>query len=318
MIDAAVAAGVKRFIPSEYGLNTRVLKGEVLGDWLHAKTAAVDYLITKAEANPGFTWTGLATCLFFDWVCLPLVRPKRKRCRWVVQVNENVADAGDHRASTVASTASRSRTRASPSLTLETKRSPPRRCPSWPKASSAFCNTRQRRPTSTSTLSSLTSLKTNSTSCSRRRRGPSSRSRTRPPTKPRRRARRSWQPLGLPDDFPLRSSFKSTGLAIAPAMLSKKRTRQTRYLAFHRLICARSSGNISRSIAHDVVILGAQRAFLPCRPCSYAVRGPPFKNLDGQNKSNHLCSHSHRLLNLAYPDQLIRCGLWLEFLLAWA
>ncbi|CAN8096347.1 unnamed protein product [Discula destructiva] len=67
LIDAAVAAGVKRFLPSEYGLNTRILEGEILGDWLKSKTAAVNYLIKKAEANPGFTWTGVATCLFFDW-----------------------------------------------------------------------------------------------------------------------------------------------------------------------------------------------------------------------------------------------------------
>ncbi|KAK2008077.1 isoflavone reductase [Colletotrichum eremochloae] len=67
LIDAAVAAGVKRFVPSEYGLNTRTLEGEILGDWLKAKTAAVDYLIKKADENPGFTWTGIGTSLFFDW-----------------------------------------------------------------------------------------------------------------------------------------------------------------------------------------------------------------------------------------------------------
>ncbi|KAK6213613.1 isoflavone reductase [Colletotrichum tabaci] len=67
LIDAAAGAGVKRFVPSEYGLNTRNLEGEILGDWLKAKTAAVDYLIKKAEANPGFTWTGVGTSLFFDW-----------------------------------------------------------------------------------------------------------------------------------------------------------------------------------------------------------------------------------------------------------
>ncbi|KXH53677.1 isoflavone reductase [Colletotrichum simmondsii] len=67
LIDAAIAAGVKRFIPSEYGLNTRTLEGEILGDWLKSKTAAVDYLIKKAKANPSFTWTGIGTSLFFDW-----------------------------------------------------------------------------------------------------------------------------------------------------------------------------------------------------------------------------------------------------------
>ncbi|GJC83205.1 pinoresinol reductase 1 [Colletotrichum liriopes] len=67
LIDAAVAAGVKRFIPSEYGLNTRNLEGEILGDWLKAKTAAVDYLIKKTEESANFTWTGVGTSLFFDW-----------------------------------------------------------------------------------------------------------------------------------------------------------------------------------------------------------------------------------------------------------
>ncbi|GKT89309.1 rossmann-fold NAD(P)(+)-binding protein [Colletotrichum tofieldiae] len=67
LIDAAVAAGVKRFIPSEYGLNTRNLEGEILGDWLKAKTAAVDYLIKKTEESTNFTWTGIGTSLFFDW-----------------------------------------------------------------------------------------------------------------------------------------------------------------------------------------------------------------------------------------------------------
>ncbi|KAJ0384681.1 hypothetical protein COL922a_007840 [Colletotrichum nupharicola] len=64
---STVAAGVKRFIPSEYGLNTRNLKGEILGDWLIAKTEAVDYLIEKAKAHEGLTWTGIGTSLFFDW-----------------------------------------------------------------------------------------------------------------------------------------------------------------------------------------------------------------------------------------------------------
>ncbi|KAF3811062.1 hypothetical protein GCG54_00010398 [Colletotrichum gloeosporioides] len=73
LVDAAVAAGVKRFIPSEYGLNTRNLKGEILGDWLIAKTEAVDYLIEKAKAHEGFTWTGIGTSLFFDWVSYPLL-----------------------------------------------------------------------------------------------------------------------------------------------------------------------------------------------------------------------------------------------------
>ncbi|KAH9203966.1 hypothetical protein DL95DRAFT_529444 [Leptodontidium sp. 2 PMI_412] len=65
--DAAIVAGVKRYIPSEFGINTRKLQGEVLGKMLKSKIAHVDYLIEKAKSYPSFTWTGLATGLFFDW-----------------------------------------------------------------------------------------------------------------------------------------------------------------------------------------------------------------------------------------------------------
>jgi len=67
-IDAAVAAGVKRFIPSEFGVNTRKLGNEPIGKILAGKIAIVDYLQEKASENPGFTWTGLSTGLFFDKV----------------------------------------------------------------------------------------------------------------------------------------------------------------------------------------------------------------------------------------------------------
>lgn len=67
-VDAALAAGVKRFIPSEFGINTRKVRGTTIGKILADKIAVVDYLQEKAEQNPGFTWTGLSTGLFFDWV----------------------------------------------------------------------------------------------------------------------------------------------------------------------------------------------------------------------------------------------------------
>lgn len=73
LADAAVAADVKRFIPSEFGINTRQLDGEVMGTMLSGKKAAVDYLIEQAKNNPTFTWTGIATGLFFDWVRFSLI-----------------------------------------------------------------------------------------------------------------------------------------------------------------------------------------------------------------------------------------------------
>lgn len=69
-VDAAVAAGVKRFIPSEFGINTRKVQGTTIGKILAGKVAVVDYLAEKAKEDPEFSWTGLSTGLFFDWVCL--------------------------------------------------------------------------------------------------------------------------------------------------------------------------------------------------------------------------------------------------------
>jgi putative NADH-flavin reductase len=68
IVDAALAAGVKRFIPSEFGINTRIVGGTPIGKILTGKVGTVDYLASKAKENPDFSWTGLSTGLFFDWV----------------------------------------------------------------------------------------------------------------------------------------------------------------------------------------------------------------------------------------------------------
>ncbi|KAI0179089.1 NAD(P)-binding protein [Hypoxylon sp. FL1284] len=67
LIDAALAAKVKRFIPSEFGVNTRIVEGTNIGRLLQGKVKSVDYLIEKAKENPWFTWTGVSSGLFFDW-----------------------------------------------------------------------------------------------------------------------------------------------------------------------------------------------------------------------------------------------------------
>jgi hypothetical protein len=69
IIDAAVAAGVSRFIPSEFGINTRTVQHEGLKTILSGKIQVLDYLVEKSKENPSFTWTGVANGLFFDWVC---------------------------------------------------------------------------------------------------------------------------------------------------------------------------------------------------------------------------------------------------------
>ncbi|KAI1878014.1 hypothetical protein JX265_002382 [Neoarthrinium moseri] len=67
IVDAAVAAGVKRFIPSEFGINTRTVSSQGLKTILQGKIKALDYIIEKSKANPDFTWSGVTTGLFFDW-----------------------------------------------------------------------------------------------------------------------------------------------------------------------------------------------------------------------------------------------------------
>lgn len=68
LADAAYTAGVKRFIPSEFGINTRKLQGLPIGKIVAGKTKLVDDLQKKAEENNKFSWTGLSNGLFFDLV----------------------------------------------------------------------------------------------------------------------------------------------------------------------------------------------------------------------------------------------------------
>ncbi len=78
LVDAAVAAGVKRIIPSEFGVNTRFLGKEPIGTILQGKIQTLNYIHEKWKQNPSFTWTGISTGLFFDWVGIdsPFYSPK--------------------------------------------------------------------------------------------------------------------------------------------------------------------------------------------------------------------------------------------------
>lgn len=64
-IDAAIAAGVKRFIPSEFGSDTSNPKSSELVPVFRPKVEAVEYLKSK-ESNT-FSWTSVCTGAFFDW-----------------------------------------------------------------------------------------------------------------------------------------------------------------------------------------------------------------------------------------------------------
>ncbi|KAH7028607.1 hypothetical protein B0J12DRAFT_327470 [Macrophomina phaseolina] len=64
IIDAAIAAGVKRFIPSEYGCNTQSPDVISLVPFLGGKRQVVEYLQSKESS---ISWTALITGPFFDW-----------------------------------------------------------------------------------------------------------------------------------------------------------------------------------------------------------------------------------------------------------
>lgn len=68
LIDASVAAGVRRYIPAEFGMDsTNALCVQL--PVCAPKAATQKYLLEKSSANPGFTWTSIANGLFLDW-CL--------------------------------------------------------------------------------------------------------------------------------------------------------------------------------------------------------------------------------------------------------
>lgn len=67
-VDAAEAAGVKRFILDDFGWGPDA-RGFEEFDSIHAmRRAGWDRAKEKAEANPAFTWTGLTTGNPIDWV----------------------------------------------------------------------------------------------------------------------------------------------------------------------------------------------------------------------------------------------------------
>jgi hypothetical protein len=64
LIDAAIAAGVRRFIPSEFGSRTTDARARAIVPVFESKFAVIEYLRAR-EAS--IEWTGIATGPFFDW-----------------------------------------------------------------------------------------------------------------------------------------------------------------------------------------------------------------------------------------------------------
>ena len=60
-VDAAVKAGVKRFIPSEFGSDSSNKAAIEICPFFGDKLKLVEYLNQKAKENPNFSWTGVMT-----------------------------------------------------------------------------------------------------------------------------------------------------------------------------------------------------------------------------------------------------------------
>ncbi|KAL9078229.1 MAG: hypothetical protein Q9157_002847 [Trypethelium eluteriae] len=67
IIDAAVHAGIKRFLPSEYGIDSSLSQfAEALSFESVKKQETVEYL--KGKESTQMSWTALCVGAFFDWV----------------------------------------------------------------------------------------------------------------------------------------------------------------------------------------------------------------------------------------------------------
>lgn len=65
--DAAIGAGVQRFLPSEFSSSSQDETVLQLLPIFGQKSTLIDYL--KAKESETFSWTGVATSGLFDWVC---------------------------------------------------------------------------------------------------------------------------------------------------------------------------------------------------------------------------------------------------------
>jgi hypothetical protein len=68
MIDAAAAAGVRRFVPSEFGANNLDPRARKLVPVFDAKGHTLEYLQKKAKESGGaLTWTSFSVGPWLDW-----------------------------------------------------------------------------------------------------------------------------------------------------------------------------------------------------------------------------------------------------------
>ena len=64
-IDAAIKAGVRRYIPAEFGSKSTEPRVVAAVPFFKDKAAVTDYLVRKEKE--GLTWTAMITGAFFDW-----------------------------------------------------------------------------------------------------------------------------------------------------------------------------------------------------------------------------------------------------------
>lgn len=67
VVDACIRAGVKRFLPSEYGGDTTLPDIEKRISFTAGKKEFGEYL--EGKESEGLSWTRVFTGPFFDWVC---------------------------------------------------------------------------------------------------------------------------------------------------------------------------------------------------------------------------------------------------------
>ncbi|OQO05929.1 hypothetical protein B0A48_10025 [Cryoendolithus antarcticus] len=71
MIDAAIEAGVKRFFPSESGLDDTNAAARKLCPIFDMKGGMIDYL--RSKESSGLTWTAVPTGMWLDWALDPSI-----------------------------------------------------------------------------------------------------------------------------------------------------------------------------------------------------------------------------------------------------
>lgn len=80
-IDAAEAAGVKRFIIDDFGWGPDVRGLPEFGPIHAQRRVGWDHAKARAEANPAFSWTGILTGNPIDWVNYNGAHQRLDRCR---------------------------------------------------------------------------------------------------------------------------------------------------------------------------------------------------------------------------------------------